>query len=300
MLARKRLSHGLIMAGVLFGTVLDQAAAKPPTPPDASPPGWMNESFALFTNWAFADSSGSQLLSLTQQGDDDVKKAMSLATKALCSSGILPIKLLRHQTASKDYTNRDTAHQFAKRAGFLFSIQGGHVPEDSVCLLLPPQLHNDLAFVKGDAVAANKQAGNKLLQKIAKKVGRPVANATAIATVGKNTLWAVNFKREGDHKSAGFFLDPVGAWFDGYAVSCKPNYCDSFRVDGPDEISAREFKLIGAITWRGHEMFFIAWHGQEGQSLTGFAIEGGRIVALSRQEGTTTNSSLGYRYWAPL
>lgn len=278
-----------------------------PSKPKSQAPSWIKDSFYEFSAWSFANASGTQLMSTLKDENDHpsphhtfkIKQYMTQAEHALCDSGIVPVRFVKHQKENPSWNRRDTHYQFDKRPGFLFDLKGPPLSAEDVCLLLSPQLYKDFSVTKVTSRHNNRQADKKLLKKIASTVGRPAQAAGHVASWGKNVLWAVEFEREGDKKHSGFFLEPGSAWFDGFEVACKESHCDSLRADGGDAMTPDEWNVIAVVKWRGHEIIFMSWSAPEGQSILGYAIEGNSIFEFKYEDENTSDESFAYRYWAP-
>ena len=251
---------------------------------------------SVFSEAAFANGQGTELLSLNNEKGDTVEKEQALhrfmneATKALCSSGLVSIKFLRYQATGKEWNGRDTSAEFKKRGGFLFSVTEGKAQPDSLCLLLSQTIDNELTVLNIESKLPKAKADQTLLKKIEAKTGHPVLSAYPIKKTGENMIWAVNFQKQGDKKRSGFYLDPRAAWFDGFVTSCKESECEPLRAGGKDSISDEDFSLVSYVKWQDNEVVFLTWKAEEGENYLVFLVEGEKMIKASQ----------GYRYWAPI
>lgn len=291
------------LLALVFGSTAIRAESKQELPKEQQL-AWVRESFVAFSEWAYADQQGKRLISLSGdmngplQKVEILKKFMGQVTQAVCGSGLVTLENRQYQVAKPAFNHRDNVTQFDNRPGFVFNIQGSPI-KDELCLLVSPQIAKQIKIHALETTVISQTASDKLLKKIASKVGRPVENAIALRKIETGTLWLVNFKRQGNSKRAGFFLEPTASWFDGFNSACEPKYCLGYRVDGEENLAEYDFRVTTHLNWKGRDYLFMTWPGTEGEAILGFALEGDRMIRLNAVDNEREDT-LGYRYMAPL
>ena len=238
--------------------------------------------------FALPDSTGTHLLAPA-----DLPSPAEFHT-AICPSGqSYPVQFERRQTGGPDYNGRQTAANFDKLPGNVFSILRGKVASDATCLLAGATLLPSTTPIPVARLAPASQCGAKVRLRISTSRTRRVANCWPLATLpaGKE-LMLVEFARQDQDALASIVLiDGDRSVFADYPAVYHGDSLDLWRVDDGGVLDPASIHILALLQRDASYMLAVSWSGTEGENLNLF---------VSNGDNRFTSVVQDYWYRAPL
>ena len=258
-----------------------------------STPAWLNANPLQSKQiqdvaFAFSDSTGTKFLSV-----DTTDKPTRLS-KAICSQGpLLNIRFLGLQKKSSDWNGRQTAYNFDKTEGALFSILGERLSVKAAsgesCLLVTEQFLSARRRLPVTVLDVPTPISVGLLRRIEQVRKKKALWGKLIGKIDRNSLVVVQFAPESRKSIASLvFLGPDFTSFNDHEANYDENAKDFvWRVDVPG-VNPADFYIVAAFEGGMGAEIVVLWDGYEGQNLF-----------LLRRNGVVLRSLYhSYRYWA--
>ena len=234
--------------------------------------------------FAFSDLSGVHLLMRTE-----ISRPELLRNARCAGGGSFQIRVDGRQE-EKGHNGRETAWNFDKLGGQVFSVLKGRIEEDAPCFLASDVLLDDYATLPVTPPAG--AGGCVQRRRYASLRDRKVVHCWPLARLGPGReLALVEFERRGRNALASLVLTDRGRIvFADYAAEAESDSGDVWRVDDGGRLSPEGFEIVCALQAGTQYALGIAWIGSEGANLSFWISDGERFV----------KTVVDYWYHAPL
>ena len=221
--------------------------------------------------FAFPDLSGTRLLAASTLPQPDMLHA------ALCSDGRrFPVQFERRQIEREDNNGRQTAYNFDKLAGNVFTVLQGKIDEGASCFLASDPLLLAATPLPAEPLAGSSECGPDVGRRLASSRSRRVVNCWPIARLpaDRGLVLAEFARQDNDALASVVLIDGDRTIFADYQTTFRGEGKDLWRVDDGGVLSPEDFQLVFLLQRGNVYVLGVSWAGTEGLSLAAFVANG--------------------------
>ena len=221
--------------------------------------------------FAFPNEQGTHLLATREIATPQALRV------AICSDGRqVPVQFDRRQSEGRNSTGRQTPHNFANTAGYVFRVVSGTIGADASCLLA------DEAFLAGAMSVPiirppeTARCVKAMYPDFQADKGRPVVGCWPIGVSGDVRIAIIEFTRRLNQALAALVVvDGDRRIYIDYPADFRGPGSDLWRADDGGEIHADGFAVVFLLKRGSTYLLGLDWKGAEGSALSLHTSDGG-------------------------
>ncbi|ACT04170.1 hypothetical protein Pjdr2_5562 [Paenibacillus sp. JDR-2] len=244
----------------------------------------------LENEFAFADETGQQLITIPSETGDEVEDPEQFVTAIGNGGDRIEIEYVRRQEANDQDNNRQSINNFNNMAGYIYKIKGDGILLPNKSYLLAREgvvSQGSLVDITSAEDGQYEQADADTIARVEGLKARKATSSSILSESDQEKIALFVFERDGDDMLASIaYINNDKVLFKDFPATY--NESGTWRVDGGDDPG--RFEVLFLAHSDEGVLLGIAWAGAEGENL----------FVLQEADGALQDTELkGGRYWSP-